>query len=225
VALTVIAPPRTKEELLARASALRGYTLGALSDAIGFPVEGDSSRTKGKVGELVERALGATGGASATHDFPHLGVELKTIPTSEQGKPRESTYVCTLAVAEADRAEWSTSWARAKLSCVLWLPIVIGRTARERTIGAPLLWWPTPEQENVLQADFDEVMGTIGSGGIEGVTARMGRWLQVRPKARDGAPRATAWGADGARIATVPRGFYLRALFTGALLRDPEALP
>jgi DNA mismatch repair protein MutH len=43
--------------------------------------------------------------------------------------------------------------------------------------------------------------------------------LQVRPKARDGSARAVVWGAEGERIETVPRGFYLRASFTGTILR------
>jgi DNA mismatch repair protein MutH len=30
---------------------------------------------------------------------------------------------------------------------------------------------------------------------------------------------------EGETVATVPRGFYLRALFTAAILRDPLAMP
>ena len=60
---------------------------------------------------------------------------------------------------------------------------------------------------------------------IEELTAHRGRWLQVRPKARDGSVRTIAWGSEGEAIATVPRGFYLRARFTAALLGDPSALP
>ena len=48
---------------------------------------------------------------------------------------------------------------------------------------------------------------------------------QLRPKAAHGRVRTTVAGAEGERIATVPRGFYLRARFTGAILADPAALP
>jgi DNA mismatch repair protein MutH len=34
-----------------------------------------------------------------------------------------------------------------------------------------------------------------------------------------------AFGVDGEAIATVPRSFYLRPRFTGAVLRDPRAVP
>ena len=34
-----------------------------------------------------------------------------------------------------------------------------------------------------------------------------------------------AFGSEGEAIATIPRGFYLRPRFTGAILPDPRALP
>jgi DNA mismatch repair protein MutH len=220
-------PPRDVDDLRARAEGIAGRTLAELAWGLGFAMSADRVRTKGKAGELIERALGASGGSAAVHDFPDLGVELKTIPIDARGTPRESTYVCTLAVAEADAAEWSTSWVRAKLAHVLWVPIVMPRDANEgeARVGTPLVWRPTRDQEAQLGADFDDLVGTIGIGGIESITARAGRWLQVRPKARDGKARTIAFGPDGERIATVPRGFYLRTLFTGAILRDPAATP
>ena len=81
------------------------------------------------------------------------------------------------------------------------------------------------EQERVLRGDFEEIMGAIGAGRIEELTARIGRYLQVRPKAAHGRVRTVSFGPEGEWIATVPRGFYLRARFTSALLRDPSALP
>jgi DNA mismatch repair protein MutH len=47
----------------------------------------------------------------------------------------------------------------------------------------------------------------------------------VRPKARHGSARTVAFGGEGEAIATVPRGFYLRARFTGAILADAAAVP
>ena len=138
--------------------------------------------------------------------------------------PRESTFVCTLPLLGAERAEWETSWVHAKLSRVLWVPIDFLPDGARR-IGAARLWSPTPEQERVLAADFDEIVGRIGAGDIEGVSGRVGRWLQLRPKAAHGRVRTLAPASDGDVFATVPRGFYLRARFTGAILRDPAATP
>jgi DNA mismatch repair protein MutH len=226
--------PRSEDELLVRARALAGRSLASVAAELGAENRFEGVHTKGKAGQLVERALGASGGSSATWDFPELRIELKTIPVDASGTPRESTYVCTVSLADAERAEWDTSWARAKLSRVLWVPVVRGRVERQGTgptekreahLGEPLLWSPTPEQERILAGDFDEILGRIGAGGIEGLTAHAGRWLQLRPKAAHGRVRTVVRGQEGDLVATVPRGFYLRARFSGGILRDPHGLP
>ena len=219
-----LAPPRDLAELRARAEDLTGRDVDDLAAKLGFRVRGTAARTKGKIGELIERALGASGGSLALQDFPDLGVELKTVPLDPRGWPRESTFVCSISVADADEAEWATSWTRLKLSHVLWVPIAVA-TDGPRRVGSPLFWRPTEEQDAVLRGDFEDAMGRIGRGDVEGVSAHLGRWLQVRPKAAHGRVRTAAFGVGGERIDTIPRGFYLRARFTGALLSDPGALP
>ena len=218
-----------------RAHCLAGRTLGELARELRFSLGDAAVRTKGKAGELLERALGAgpvagraaAGDSASLLDFPHLGVELKTVPVDERGRPRESTFVCALPLGHADAMEWRGSWVRRKLSHVLWFPILTREHAawNERTILDPLFWRPSREQDAIFAADFEDVMGIIASGGIERLTARVGRWLQVRPKAANGRARTIAHGPEGELIATVPRGFYLRSRFTEAILRDPGALP
>ena len=188
-------------------------------------LEGGALRTKGKAGTVLERVLGATGGSAAVCDFPALGVELKTVPVRPDGQPRESTFVCAFSLVDADRQEWSDSWVRRKLACVLWIPVVTpaGSALAERRIGRALLWQPTPAQEAGLAVDFDTIMGLVGIGRVEALDARAGRWLQARPKAAHGRVRTLAYGPQDERIEAMPRGFYLRARFTGAILRDPAA--
>lgn len=223
----MIDAPPSVEALLARARGLEGTAVGEIARALRLDTRGDAVRTKGTGGAILERALGATGGSTREVDFPALGVELKTIPVDARGAPVESTYVCTLSLADAEEQEWATSWVRAKLARVLFVPLVgddgVAWTARR--VGASVLWSPTPAQESVLRADFDEVVGLVGVGRIEELTAHLGRWMQVRPKAANGRVRTIAWGAEGEAIATVPRGFYLRTRFTGAILADPSAVP
>lgn len=216
-------PPIDERDLLARAAALQGTSLATLG---GGQLRG-GLRQKGKIGEALERALGATPGAGASHDFPHLEVELKTIPVAEAGIPHESTYVCAMRVADAASMTWGASWVRRKLGCVLWVPIVGGPRAPpdERVVGRPVLWRPTAGQEAILRADFEEIVGLLGVGRVEDVSAHLGRWLQLRPKAASGRERTLATGFDGEMVATVPRGFYLRPRFTAALLADPAAEP
>jgi len=215
-----VPPPRDERELLSRALALEGRTLEVIAAEVGVPAPGSGLRAKGKVGELIERALGARAGTASVPDFTHLGIELKTIPVDDAGNVQESTFVCRVSLHDADRAEWDTSAARAKLACVLWVPIVVPRDGSDRRVGRAVLWRPSAEEEAVLRSDFEEIMGTIGIGGIEGVTARAGQALQLRPKADSGRARTLAFGAEGERIATVPRGFYLRTRFTARILES-----
>jgi DNA mismatch repair protein MutH len=213
-----VQPPKDVDELVARAKKLAGVRIDELAARVAFSVDGDAVRTKGKVGELLERALGATG-AGAQMDFPELEVEMKTVPL-EGGKPAESTFVCALSLMDAERAEWATSWVRKKLSRVLWVPV-----HERETIGEAVLWSPTTAQEAALKNDFDEIVGRIAIGDIEALSAHVGEIMQLRPKAATGSVRTAAPGRDGDLVSTVPRGFYLRAKFVGAVLRDVRALP
>jgi len=219
------ATPRSEAELRARAEALAGHDLGALADALGVVIPGDPRRTKGKWGELLERALGATAGSRSEPDFPHLGVELKTVPMRADGRAIESTYVCRIDLARAEELEGETSAARRKLLRVLWIPLLAADADwRRRRIGTPRLWSPTPEQEAALRTDFDEIIGALATGRVEEITARWGRVMQVRPKAATGKKTFVTTTADGDLVATVPKGFYLRARFVSALIADPRAL-
>src|SRR5258705_10748587 len=113
-----IRTPSSEDELRERAQWLAGRTIGELAAALGLAAPVSGVRGKGKVGDLLEKALGAEAGSAATPDFPRLGIELKTIPVNAAGFPRESTFVCTISLAEAERARWETSVPRPKLGHV-----------------------------------------------------------------------------------------------------------
>ncbi|MDB4986734.1 MAG: hypothetical protein JWN04_1912 [Myxococcaceae bacterium] len=219
-------PPRCLHELALRAAALSGRCLAELERELASESVGPMLRRKGKTGQLIERALGASAGSLSMPDFRELGVELKTIPVDADGKPLESTFVCTLSLSEVDVAEWQTSRVREKLAHVLFVPIVQDQRVRggRPTLGQPLFWQPTPEQESVLRGDFDDLVGMIALGQIEALTARLGHWLQVRPKAAHGRVRTRAYAADYEPVETIPRGFYLRSRVTHALLQDARSL-
>ena len=148
-------------------------------------------------------------------------MELKTIPISANGIPRESTYVCTVPLNGQSEVHWENSNVKRKLNRVLWIPIVspVGGTIANRTITQPLLWSPTPEQEETLQTDWEEFMDQIVIGEINNITAHMGTWLQIRPKAANARSRRLGVEESGRLVPMLPRGFYLRTQFTKYLLR------
>lgn len=211
--------PGSVAELLLRAQALEGFSVEALAGQLGFIVPDNNVRSKGFVGQLVERALGADPKAGELPDFPGLAVELKTIPVREDGRPSESTFVCSIRMESADRDEWETSRLYKRLKNVLFLPIETSKMAPlpKRRFGRAILWQPNDTDWRVLQDDWEDLMGAIGSGRGGNLSAREGTALQVRPKASDASVRTMAPGAQGVQM-SLPLGFYMRAHVTQNIL-------
>lgn len=213
-------PPRSEHELEARAAGIAGMTLAELAQQLGRTLPRDTRSGKGFAGQLVESALGASAGSLPEPDFQHIGVELKTLPVGADGRPLESTYVCTVPLEAQASPRWSDSAVRRKLARVLWLPVEAARALplARRRIGSAILWSPDAAQEARLRADWEELMDLIALGQVAQITAHQGSCLQVRPKAADASARR--WGVDerGVRVRTLPRGFYLRSSFTAAIL-------
>lgn len=218
--LPLTTSPQSESELLAQAQRLAGYTLGELAQLAGLATPRDLKRDKGWTGVLLELWLGASAGSKPEQDFAALGVELKTIPIDSAGRPLETTFVCVAPLTGNSGVTWETSHVRHKLRRVLWVPIEGSREipVAERRVGSPLLWSPSEEEEHQLRMDWEELMDLIVLGQVERITARHGEVLQLRPKAANSKALTEAVGASGEPILTLPRGFYLKKNFTGALL-------
>lgn len=213
--------PKTERELLERANALVGHSLGELAQRLAVTLPSTPKRHKGWIGQLIERALGTDAGNKNAPDFLTLGIELKTLPVTPQGCPVETTYVCRVPCRDLELVTWKTSGVYRKLRRVLWIP-VDGESARvmaQRRIGAPLLWTLEDEDELLLQSDWESHMDMIRHGQIDAITARHGQFLQVRPKAANSHARRVAESQHGLAFETLPRGFYLRTGFTHRVLQ------
>lgn len=217
----MILPPADVAELMDRAQQLAGLTLGELAGKLQLALPRDLKRDKGLIGQMLEQALGASSGSKAEPDFPHLGIELKTLPIDSTGKPLESTYVCVAPLTDLSLQRWQDSWVCRKLQQVLWVPIWAERSLplAERVIGSAFLWQPDPQQQQLLQQDWEELMELIVLGGIDQIRGAHGKVLQLRPKAANAKALTAAVGSDGQPIQTLPRGFYLKANFTADLLQ------
>ncbi|MFC0226251.1 DNA mismatch repair endonuclease MutH [Serratia aquatilis] len=213
-------PPENEQQLFGRALALAGFNLGELAARAGVAIPNDLKRDKGWVGMLLELYLGAMSGSKPEQDFPELGIELKTIPVDASGKPLETTFVCVAPLTGNSGVTWESSHVRHKLARVLWIPVEGERQIplSQRRVGSPLLWQPNQEEEELLRRDWEELMDLIVLGQVERITARHGEVLQLRPKAANNKALTEAIGEQGQPILTLPRGFYLKKNFTGALL-------
>ena len=174
------------------------------------------------VGQIIEKHLGAQAGSRPEQDFAELGIELKTIPVSHSGKPLETTFVSVAPLVGIHGLTWENSHVRHKLSKVLWIPVEGEREIplAERRVGAPLLWTPSQREDDMLRADWEEIMEHIALGNVSAISARMGQVMQLRPKAANNRARTRAYGASGHTIQALPRGFYLRTQFTAKILAN-----
>lgn len=219
--------PVTEAQLLERASALAGVSLGDAARLAGQTTPAHLRGHKGWVGCLLEALLGATAGSADRPDFETIGVELKTIPLRGDGYPLETTFVCSIDLLSVAKVEWRDSRVFRKLQRVLWIPVHAERhiPIDQRRLGTPFLWSPSPEQEAALRWDWEELAGLIGRGDIDDLTGHFGRSLQVRPKAANSRVRRRGLDADGCAISVLPRGFYLRPAFTARIVRDAFGFP
>jgi DNA mismatch repair protein MutH len=213
--------PQSIKELQIRAHALQGHTLQNLADALKTTLPSQQSHAKGFVGQLVERVLGSNPKAFDQPDFTDLGIELKTIPIGLRGNPLESTFCCSIKMGSADKETWETSRLKKRLQHVLWVPIEahphIPLPARK--ILKPVLWQPSEQESAWLQHDWEILMGWIGSGNSDTLSAKHGSVLQVRPKAQNASVKKWAPNDEGL-MRTLPLGFYLRPRFTAHIIQQ-----
>jgi DNA mismatch repair protein MutH len=212
--------PATENELYQCAQALAGRTLAEVAEQVGVAVPENLTRNKGWIGLLLERALGATAGSRPEPDFPELGVELKTLPITPQGKPLETTFVSVAPLTGLTGVTWQTSYVKKKLSKVLWVPVVTDKTKPlgERQIGMPFMWSPSVEEECLLALDWQELTDMIVLGQVENIHGKHGQVLQLRPKAANSQVKTQAFDKNGKPFMTLPRGFYLKIGFTQGLV-------
>lgn len=216
-----VTPPNSEEELLTRARNLAGLTLEQLAKKFNQPLPKNTTHAKGWMGQLLETSLGATATSKAEPDFQLINVELKTLPLTPSGKPKESTYVCTVPLTNLHEQEWSSCWLKRKLQRVLWLPLEADKRIplAERHIGSAILWSPSEEQAMQLQKDWEELMELISLGKLDQITSHMGHYLQIRPKGANAKALTTTLDEEGNTIQTLPRGFYLRPDFTQQIIQ------
>lgn len=204
-----------------RIATLQGHTIGSLAHTLGLTSPEDLQHHKGWLGQVLELALGTDAGSQSKPDFTQLGIELKTIPVTAAYQPLESTYVCTVPLQSLSTLTFENSSVHAKLSHVLWIPILTLPQSRiaDRPLLTPVLWQPNETQSHILKTDFDEIMDLIAVGQLAQITASLGVALHVRPKAANAKVLTSAFDEEGHASSTLPRGFYLRPSFTAEILR------
>ena len=218
--LSKIVPPSSEEELIHRAQQLAGQTLGEIANQWSIDIPENLTRNKGWIGLLLEHVLGASAGSRPEPDFPDLGIELKSLPINNQGKPLETTFVSVAPLIGLVGVTWQTSYVRKKLAKVLWVPVLSNKelALKDRVVGTPFLWSPSQEEDHLLAMDWQELTDMIVLGEVENIHGKHGQVLQLRPKAANSQVKTQAFDKNGKPFMTLPRGFYLKIPFTQMLL-------
>lgn len=215
----LVEPPQSEAELLSYCAAIEGFSFAQLAMHIDFEIPSNPNHRKGWAGLAIEKALGADAQNKSLPDFQALGIELKTLPLAQSGKPTESTFITTIPLLTIHHQTWLTSQCYSKLQRVLWVPVE-GDTAipyTQRRIGRAILWSPDTSQALQLEQDWTYLTTLISTGALETLDASQGEYLQVRPKGADGKALCYAFDASGNKVQTLPRGFYLRSSFTSLI--------
>lgn len=213
---------KNETELLQRCALIEGLSFQQLADFLGKNIPQEQNNRKGWVGMAIELALGTTASNKSTPDFIELGIELKTLPLNHNKKPAESTFITSIPLLWVHTQQWTTSQCYAKLKRILWIPIENDKSIpfAERRIGSGFLWSPSQSDEAILARDWQELTLMIGSGRLENLDATLGEYLQVRPKAANAKSLCYGFNAEGNKILTLPRGFYLRSSYTNTILQN-----
>lgn len=214
--------PKSAVELLQLTENIAGLSLGELAHRFNWPIPNNLNHNKGWIGQFLEFLLGTTAGNLSEPDFQELGIELKTIPLNTNHKARETTYVCVVPLLNHSGLQWQDSCVYKKLKKVLWVPIEANPelALADRKVGQAFLWSPSVDEVDALQTDWEEFMELISLGQVESITAHQGEFLQIRPKAANASVITTGIGENGLKKQTLPRGFYLRTLFTNKILES-----
>lgn len=209
-------------ELLKRCKQIEGLSFLQLATFLNLTIPAESQRRKGWTGMAIELALGTTAGNKASPDFENLGIELKTLPLNENGKPAESTFVTSIPLLTIHKQNWLSSQCYSKLKRVLWLPIEGDRALpfEHRRIGTGFLWSPNDAEATILAEDWSELTFMIARGQLEEISASMGQYLQIRPKGANAKSLCYGFDSEGSKVLTLPRGFYLRASFTDQIMKS-----
>jgi DNA mismatch repair protein MutH len=197
--------PKSIEILLHRVAQIEGLTIEELANNLGVRIPFDLKYAKGFIGQLIEIALGASGNSNPIHDFPHLGIELKTIPVNYDGKPTNNTHICTL-YPNSHYQTFENSNFYNKLKKILWVPIEGDKKIHftQRHIGRGFLWELKEADLEIIKNDWFEIMELLTTNPVESVSAKIGTYAHIAP--------------SGTNKGQKQYGFYLRRSFTHKIL-------
>lgn len=198
--------PRTagEYEIVARAEAMRGRTLGELAESR-WAAGVSSKLNKGGAGAIVERYFGIEPNSDQAPDFAGAGVELKVCPLVMDGRAakriKERTSVTMIDYMALDRETWPTASVRGKIARILfvfygWRPDV---PLGEMRVEAIKLWSPPATMLPILERDWRTVWTKNRNGLAHELSEGDGLILGAVTKGATGATREQPYSSIPAK--------------------------
>jgi DNA mismatch repair protein MutH len=127
-----------KEEVLRRAAALGGMTLGQVINAALVPVRVNAAN-KGSVGAIIEAFFGISSDGASRPDFATAGIELKVVPVvirkGAEPRSKERTSVSMIDFHRLAKEEWDGASVKPKIASILFV-------FYQHDFGKDRLTWP-----------------------------------------------------------------------------------
>ncbi|WMY97698.1 MAG: MutH/Sau3AI family endonuclease [Arsenophonus sp.] len=211
---------KNKTILLSKINQIIGLSLGDLAKRLKIPIPYNLKKKKGWIGQLFDNFFGVNLIHQSNIDFPHLGIELKTIPINRYGKPSQNTFVCSLSYINSNNFNWFQSYIRYKLSHVLWILIEEDKKIplKERKIINSFLWKPSKKEENCIQKDWEILMDIIVFGRLEQLNSYYSKILEIKVKSFYKKNQTMSINQNGFIFKNSPIAFYLKKDFTKTII-------
>lgn len=207
----LLKPNASAEEVLERALRLSGCRVGNLQQKHPLQEKQVNLLTnKGGLGQVIEQTIYPSNLNLPGPDIPSLGLEIKSLPVSAQGRPLSSLFVCVAPRCEPP--DFEASLPASKLRHVLFVPYhqAPGVLLKDAQIGSAFLWRPTNLLWQALRSDWEELSLALRLGEQRELSAHYGTLLQIRPKARNNQDCRAFLSSDGYNVEAKRCGYYLR---------------
>jgi DNA mismatch repair protein MutH len=200
--------PLTRPRALTQLKELVGCDLHDLARHYSIPTHFDGRLNKGWAGQTLERHLGMALNSRQQPDFHDWELKGVSLSFDRTGMPRarETMAVTMFTPAQVIATPFAQSHLRQKLRRML----VVGWVADARKKASATIVCVEPFNlpshiEALVKADYDLIRGLLRVYGPQGVTGRVGDWVQARPK--------------GPGAGSTSRAFYARQRLIDLILR------
>ena len=180
-----------------------------------------SNEAKAGPALLIRRLLGMVNDKARIREFEQFGIEVKTVPISEDGQ----TVFESMSFPRFDHMKvidetWEESELRDHLQRILFVPLVRRGRKEPRAkhrLGRAFFWSPSEDELDAIGIEWETFVGMIREKKSDRLpSAAQTEYIHVRPKGRDGSDTEPAPGFAG----MMKRCFWLNDSYVRRIIAE-----